>query len=383
MTPIFSLTLLAFAVLNGAGAHPGHSAKQEAAERYAFMKRNPASVRSCASNLSRRGHVAQSLVRRQQFAESARAKQGLPGISRRDFAEYNVSHASDKDFTFGDDELDFFKDNSTCILQPEVTQGPYYVDGELIRSNIVEDQEGVPVYLEVQLIDTSSCEPVPAVFMDMWHCNSTGVYSGVSASGNGNDEDTTNIDNTFLRGIQQTDINGVAQFETVFPGHYTGRASHIHILAHAANETTVRTNGTLLGGNFTTHAVHVGQLFFDQDLISQVEGTAPYNTNTQDTTLNSDDDILASEADDMDPFVQYILLGDSVSDGLLAWISIGIDPSADNEVTAAATHYDGYGVANSDTGMGGGAPSGGAMPSGDTPTGMPSKSAAPSAGSGV
>ena len=54
---------------------------------------------------------------------------------------------------------------------------------------------------------------------------STGVYSGVAASGNGNSDDLTNLDNTFLRGIVQTDVNGVAQYETVFPGHYTSRMS--------------------------------------------------------------------------------------------------------------------------------------------------------------
>src|SRR5262249_6544228 len=64
-----------------------------------------------------------------------------------------------------------------------------------------------------------TCEPVPDVYLEMWHCNSTGVYSGVVASGNGDSSDETNIDKTFLRGIQQTDSDGVAQFETLFPGH--------------------------------------------------------------------------------------------------------------------------------------------------------------------
>jgi protocatechuate 3,4-dioxygenase beta subunit len=32
------------------------------------------------------------------------------------------------------------------------------------------------------------------------------------------------LDNTFHRGIQQSDADGVVTFETLFPGHYTGRA---------------------------------------------------------------------------------------------------------------------------------------------------------------
>ena len=62
------------------------------------------------------------------------------------------------------------------------------------------------------------------MFVDIWHCNATGVYSGVSAAGNGNSESvTSNLNATFLRGIQETDINGIVQVATVFPGHYDGR----------------------------------------------------------------------------------------------------------------------------------------------------------------
>lgn len=158
-------------------------------------------------------------------------------------------------------------------------------------------------------------------------------------------------------------------------GHYTGRATHIHLLAHNTNDTTVRTNGTTLGSNFTTHASHVGQLFFDQSLIAQVEETAPYSTNTQELTLNADDSILGEEADTSDPFVEYVLLGKDISDGVLAWISIGIDPTSGQEITSAATHYKDGGVANEDGGMGG--MSGGGAPNGTMLSGMPSGSMAP------
>lgn len=123
-------------------------------------------------------------------------------------------------------------------------------------------------------------------------------------------------------------------------------ATHIHVMAHNVSETTVRTNGTLLGSNSITHASHVGQIFFDQDLISLVEATTPYNTNTQDITLNSDDQILSDEAADMDPFVEWVQLGEDITDGIMAWISIGIVSTADDEVTSAATVYKSGGVAN-------------------------------------
>ncbi|KPI36225.1 uncharacterized protein AB675_8848 [Cyphellophora attinorum] len=264
-----------------------------------------------------------------------------------------------------------FQDTSSCTLQTEVTQGPYYVNGELIRQNLTDGQDGVPLVLEIQIIDTSTCEPVPALFMDIWNCNSTGVYSGVIANGNGNSNDTGNLNTTFLRGIQQTDASGVVQFETIFPGHYTGRATHIHLLTHNQNSTTIRLNDTLLDANNSgpVHASHVGQLFFDQSLISEVEALEPYASNSQALTLSSEDMILASEGNATDPFVQYLLLGDSVQDGILAWISVGIDMTQSQEVTGATTYYETGGMANADKSMGGG-PGGMADGSGGPPDGL-------------
>jgi hypothetical protein len=142
-------------------------------------------------------------------------------------------------------------------------------------------------------------------------------------------------------------------------------------LTHNQNSTTIRLNDTLLDANNSApvHASHVGQLFFDQTLISEVEALEPYASNSQAVTLNSEDMILASEANATDPFVQYLLLGDSVQDGILAWISVGIDMTQSQEVTGAATYYETGGVANTDSSMGGG-PGGMADGSGGPPDGL-------------
>jgi len=63
-------------------------------------------------------------------------------------------------------------------------------------------------------------------YADFDSSNSTGVYGGVIGYGNGNEGDLSNLNNTFLRGLQATDPDRVAQFETLFPGHYGGRATH-------------------------------------------------------------------------------------------------------------------------------------------------------------
>jgi protocatechuate 3,4-dioxygenase beta subunit len=136
-----------------------------------------------------------------------------------------TDHASNlTGITASTDPSLLFTSNNSCILTPEVTQGPYWVQGELIRQDVTEDQEGVPLHLDIQLINVNTCEPVPQVYLELWHCNSTGVYSGVVANGNGDSSDETNLNATFLRGIAQADASGVVQFDTLFPGHYTGRA---------------------------------------------------------------------------------------------------------------------------------------------------------------
>ncbi|ETN14582.1 hypothetical protein PPTG_07597 [Phytophthora nicotianae INRA-310] len=133
-------------------------------------------------------------------------------------------------------------------------------------------------------------------------------------------------------------------------GHYTSRATHIHILG--TYNGTLLENNTYSGG----YASHVGQLFFDQDLISEVELTAPYSTNTQELTTNAEDQILSEEAaEDFDPFFEYVLLGDSVSDGVLAWISVGVDMTRAQTITAAGTlTADGGVMSESTNAMGGG-----------------------------
>ncbi|RBR26476.1 uncharacterized protein FIESC28_00770 [Fusarium coffeatum] len=172
-----------------------------------------------------------------------------------------------------------FGANSSCILSPEVNAGPYCIVGEYLRSNVIEKEhcDGVPLFLEVQYIDVSTCGAVPNLATDLWNCNVAGVYSGVSSQ--------AGINTTFLRGIQDTDDEGVVQFETIFPGHYEGRAMHTHLLTHA--NASVSPNGTIQVWN--SPVSHIGQLFWPEDLRKEVEAIAPYNTNDVEVTTNEED----------------------------------------------------------------------------------------------
>ncbi|KAJ7923816.1 Intradiol ring-cleavage dioxygenase [Mycena leptocephala] len=310
------------------------------------------SLSSCHDELSTRGGVYErARERRQRAANDHRRKRGLRADApyRRDTSSVLATdHKSNlTGVTNNTAATTLFDGNSSCVLAPEVTQGPYLVDGEYVRWDIREDIDGVDTYVDVQLIDIATCKPVPNVYIDFWHANSTGVYSGIVASGNGvGSTDASNLNTTFLRGIQPTDDDGVAQWLTVFPGHYAGRTPHIHILAH--QNATVFKNGTINSGN----ATHVGQFFMDQTLISEVSTTSPYASNTQALTTNEEDSILAQEAGTIDPMLEYVLLGDTVADGLMMWAAMGIDTTAEYSVSPAAFLTPNGGVVNANAGSG-------------------------------
>lgn len=154
-----------------------------------------------------------------------------------------------------------------CVLAPEVTEGPYYLDLDLMRTDITEGRSGLPLDLRVQVVDASSCEAIQDAAVDVWHCDAEGVYSGVQGDSG-----------TFLRGVQLTAADGAAAFRTVFPGWYTGRAVHIHLKV-------------IQGGRAWT-----GQLFFDEDTISEVYAGEPYSTRGEADTPNSSDGIFGQTA---------------------------------------------------------------------------------------
>ncbi|KAH6717462.1 Intradiol ring-cleavage dioxygenase [Leptodontidium sp. MPI-SDFR-AT-0119] len=339
-------------LLSHAFAHQGHDLTQEIAERNAFYKTAKRDLSHCDVTLRKRGTHARQQERREAAIAKARAARGLPqkrNVAKRDATD--VSHLSSLDVTpttSGVEDIIFA--NSTCLLSPEGEEGPYYVKGEYIRSDISEDQPGVEVIWDLQFINAETCEPIENLTSDIWHCNATGVYAGVIATGNGNTADTSNIDKTFLRGLQTTDSEGVVQYTSIFPGYYSGRATHVHVETHLNG--TVLPNGTYTGGSIA----HIGQFFFDQDLITEVNALSPYSENTNTITENADDRVVSAELEnDADPFLNYVLLGDSVSDGLFMWVTLSVNPSASYTSSPASelTADGGVAVSSSSSGPSG------------------------------
>ncbi|KAJ5091071.1 hypothetical protein NUU61_005941 [Penicillium alfredii] len=380
MVQISKLLAVAVTLLAApAVAHPGekhdpHVVKREIHAREALAAAAKRSLGGCENSLHARQLAKRNIARRSRAVQKLRQKRGVtanPQKWRRDQAALEKWEAANHnrtailDYSPATPESIIFGANTSCILTPTITNGPYYVWGEIMRENVKEAQysDGVDVSLEVQYIDINTCLPVRGALVDIWQANATGVYSGISESGN---YAAGGWDSTYLRGIQQTDRDGVVNFETIFPGHYEGRATHTHLLTHL--NATLLPNKTLEVG--TGSVTHIGQLFWNEVLRSAVEKMYPYNTNTQNVTTNAEDMWSVKQADSAyDPFPEYIYLGDGLDDGLFAWIQIGINATADytdnSYYSIAAYHDTNGGHQNSDSFAMGGAPSGSrsAMPS--------------------
>jgi protocatechuate 3,4-dioxygenase beta subunit len=118
---------------------------------------------------------------------------------------------------------------SSCVLTPETGEGPFYFDPKLIRSDIAERQRGVPLTLDLRVVAADSCTAIGNARVDVWHSNAQGVYSGYdSQRGVGDRAERSAAEQTFLRGTQLTDRDGLTRFRTIYPSWYYGRTPHIH-----------------------------------------------------------------------------------------------------------------------------------------------------------
>lgn len=123
---------------------------------------------------------------------------------------------------------------AACTLIPTETAGPFPLDltanTTYFRKNIKETKTGVPFNLKLKIIGATNCAAMPNLRVNIWHCDKDGLYSGYSQSNNPGQAGLT-----YLRGYQFTDANGIAEFETIFPGWYSGRICHIHFQVYVSS----------------------------------------------------------------------------------------------------------------------------------------------------
>jgi protocatechuate 3,4-dioxygenase beta subunit len=151
-------------------------------------------------------------------------------------------------------------------LAPEETQGPYYIQSSQVRQDITDGKKGLPLDIELTIVNGNTCQPIANAMVDLWHADAEGLYSAYPGQG-----DNRTIDNsreTFLRGVQVTGSDGKVTFKTIYPGWYRGRTTHVH---------------------FNNNTLVTSQLYFPEDVNQTAYTSALYKVRGQKDTPNASD----------------------------------------------------------------------------------------------
>jgi protocatechuate 3,4-dioxygenase beta subunit len=190
----------------------------------------------------------------------------------------------------------------------------------MVRADVTEGKPGVPLTLRLRVIEAGSCAAMRGARVDIWHCDARGLYSAFPGQGDHRNIDETS--KTFLRGTQMTDAAGWAEFGTIYPGWYAGRAVHIHFKVFTDERTVL-----------------VGQTFFPEALNEFIYGNVPdyakrdrerYVMNVNDrVVMDADPDRRAFCAvkEERDRYVASLVLG--VRSDAAASASAGNGPPPD------------------------------------------------------
>lgn len=197
---------------------------------------------------------------------------------------------------------------SLCIVRPEQMEGPYFVDERLHRMDIRSDPTNGTISTGTQLaltfhishVRAGECRPVPDAQVDIWHCDATGVYSDVRDPG------FSTVGQKFLRGYQLTDANGVARFQTIYPGWYPIRTVHIHFKIRTALMARKQYEFT-------------SQLYVPDELTDRVHTALPYAAQGRRRVRNHHDFIFRNGGD------QLMLEPSETSGGYAATFPIGLE----------------------------------------------------------
>jgi protocatechuate 3,4-dioxygenase beta subunit len=249
-----------------------------------------------------------------------------------------------------------------CVMSAEVTQGPYYLQNQLVRQDITEGKAGFPLNVAMTVVDyTNGCTPLAGRPVEIWHCDAWGYYSGFTAMPPGGAVpafDGVGDPDRFLRGVQVTDSTGRVTFTSIVPGWYSPRVTHIHVKVHAGGDIgTIYENGT---------TVHTTQLLFPDDVCQAYSVLEPYAQHQLALTPLVADQVyneaLSAGADPttMVPTVVPIDAS-SIAAGFNITITLGVDPNAissDVGGPAGGPPPGGAGMGPSPSGAGGSQPPG-------------------------
>jgi hypothetical protein len=185
-------------------AHPGeivdHLKMKQKAELHQRVAADGANtLRQCSGSLEVRQLNNHNIARRQAVFQELRQSVGLSGLrmftpfGNRPFVNMskqytnkrsasplkrrnqddlikwdNVNHEKNREQYNPDDSNTLFGSTTSCILTPESDPGPFYYPGEMIRWDIRENQPGVQLWFEIQIIDVTTCKPIKDMWVDLW-----------------------------------------------------------------------------------------------------------------------------------------------------------------------------------------------------------------------
>jgi protocatechuate 3,4-dioxygenase beta subunit len=245
--------------------------------------------------------------------EASNAANGEAGKTTSDDSAVGLPEGNSETGTMGGD-LGADSHRGTCVLDPTLTKGPFWVDEKLDRSDITMDtnngaipnpRPGLPLTLQFTVFAyaAGACSPLEGAQVDVWHCDAGGTYSDTLSLGTAGQN--------FLRGYQKTDANGVARFTTIYPGWYAGRCIHIHVKVRMFDAAS----------NTTTEATT--QVFFDDSVTASVcRNASPYNQRGVPGTPNASDAFYGNHTE-----LLLNLRGDPTS-GYAASIDLGVQVGA-------------------------------------------------------
>ena len=235
--------------------------------------------------------------------------------SRRSFLASSVVFATTFELQRAAWGQGFSAQAPVCQLVAEQEEGPYYLHGEALRSNVAENKPGIPLSLRIAILDARSCKPLQGVAVDMWSCDAMGLYSGFTKQNPmGPGGPPPNFDpqhpgsrpgsrpgplgpppknhptdkRTFLRGIQITDHNGVVNFQTIVPGFYMGRTNHVHFQVRSGVDGA----GSKLAAG---HISHTGQIFLPESLVARLMTQEPYSGHQIHRTTPTEDAVFTDQ----------------------------------------------------------------------------------------
>lgn len=269
------------------------------------------------------------------------------GLTRRRFLGTGIAIATTMQLQRAASALGFVQGSDVCRLVAEQEVGPYYILDDLVRSDVSEGKAGIPLSLRIVVLDARTCQPLQNTAVDLWHCDSLGLYSGyakqnpMGPGGGVPGFDSQHPNNqpgpperiglppenhptdklTFLRGIQLTASDGTVVFKTIFPGFYEGRTNHIHFKVRDG----IAGSGKSYPAGRTSH---IGQIFFPEEVTSQLMRHEPYSLHTIHRTTQREDQVFGDQEGYLSIARLQPLYAGHFEAGFHAELVAAVDPTA-------------------------------------------------------